>query len=230
MSCRLSWLSFDPASIAILDRLNQVLSRLDNLPSSPSHGISPHAPAPISADAHCQGPQTGLVEYNETNCQTQSSSTNGLSMPAAQTSLEAVLRWPILSSRYPPGWINDAVFESEMVESDSDEEGQSPGGAPPLPRSKRAAFDEDDVLRLVQRFLELVHIKNPVLDADTLWSYARRVAEDGLNWDPASCLVVSCRASIEGASLRPPASGLRPRLRSAALRRSRSRPWLGYFP
>jgi hypothetical protein len=43
---------------------------------------------------------------------------------------------------------------------------------------------------LVQRFLDLVHIKNPILDPDTLWSYVRHVTEDGFQWDPPSCLVV----------------------------------------
>ncbi|KAG7152258.1 hypothetical protein HYQ46_011912 [Verticillium longisporum] len=61
------------------------------------------------------------------------------------------------------------------------------------------------------RFLDLVHTKNPVLEADTLWSYARRVAEDGLKWDSRSCMVLlACalgsvaRSFPEGTSMPSP--------------------------
>lgn len=61
------------------------------------------------------------------------------------------------------------------------------------PKVKGSGFNEDAVLERVQKFLDLVHIKNPILDPETIWSYAQCVAEDGLEWDSASCLVVSIK-------------------------------------
>lgn len=86
----------------------------------------------------------------------------------------------------------DAVFMADMAD-DSDVEELSPAVRTRRsnPRLKGSGIDEDQILDLVQRFLDLVHIKNPVLDPDTIWSYARRVVEDGLEWDSPSCLVVS---------------------------------------
>lgn len=117
---------------------------------------------------------------------------NELVIPAAQTTPEAVLQWPILASEFPSSYMIDAVFEAEIEETDSTEEDESENQrSRSFSRSRATCFCEDDVMDLVQRFLDLVHIKNPVLEPETIWSYARRVVEDGLKWDSVSCLVVS---------------------------------------
>lgn len=87
----------------------------------------------------------------------------------------------------------DAVFMADMADDDSDVEELNPAVKTRRCNSKLkgSGIDEDQILDLVQRFLDLVHIKNPVLNPDTIWSYARRVVEDGLEWDSPSCLVVS---------------------------------------
>jgi hypothetical protein len=54
-----------------------------------------------------------------------------------------------------------------------------------------AGIREDQFLPLCQRFLKFVHARNPILDPASLLRNATRVAEDGLGWDAASCLVVS---------------------------------------
>ncbi|TVY45305.1 putative beta-glucosidase I, partial [Lachnellula occidentalis] len=48
---------------------------------------------------------------------------------------------------------------------------------------------EEEIAGLVEDFLTFVHIKNPILHPDTLRSYARKVAENGPQWDSKSCLV-----------------------------------------
>lgn len=58
-------------------------------------------------------------------------------------------------------------------------------------KAKPAGVVEEDIPRLVQRFVEFVHLKNPVVDVDTLWAYTHQIVEDGVDWSPASCLVVS---------------------------------------
>lgn len=186
---------FDPASIAILDKLNQVLSRLDRLPSSPGQGHGGLV-AELSYAANSTPSNSVPLEPRRTTdeapVEVQTISRDDLSIPSAKTTCEAVLQWPVLECCYPPNYIIDAVFETGIVDSDSDEEDEKESSnLSLLNKSRRHGFNEEDVLPLVQRFLDLVHTKNPVLEADTLWSYARRVAEDGLKWDSRSCMVVS---------------------------------------
>jgi hypothetical protein len=117
-----------------------------------------------------------------------------LTIPAAQAGPESVLQWPILAleAAFPSTYMIDALFEAEMAENDSDEE-----DGPSYSKTSAAIFNEDEVLELVQRFLDFVHIKNPVLEPDTIWTYTRRVAEEGPKWDASSCLVVSCLPQIK---------------------------------
>ena len=51
-------------------------------------------------------------------------------------------------------------------------------------------IQEDDVPRLIDKFLVNVHIKNPILDVGDLKRKARFIVENGFGWDAASCLVV----------------------------------------
>jgi hypothetical protein len=57
---------------------------------------------------------------------------------------------------------------------------------------KRASqgINEEKVPGLVDRFLQLVHSKNPVFHTRQIREAARRVAEDGVGWDASSCIVV----------------------------------------
>lgn len=64
-----------------------------------------------------------------------------------------------------------------------------------VPNPRFAGVDEEDVHHLVQRYLHFVHVKNPILDPETLILLSRQVAETGIAWDPASCLVVSHTSS-----------------------------------
>ena len=100
--------------------------------------------------------------------------------------------WPIFEGRYPPEYLVDALFETQ-VENLDDESDISQDEAPQrLARMKfgRPNFREDEVNELVEKFISYVHIKNPILDIKTLKMYARRVVEDGPGWDGESCLVV----------------------------------------
>jgi len=164
-----------------------VLSRLDHLPLElGQRGTVANTPSTVPNGLEPdQEPQHG----DDPGGRHQTTPTIDLTIPAAQTTPEAVLQWPILVSGvsdFPSSYIIDAVFEAEMIETDSDEEDSAFSS-----RSSAAVFNEDEVLELVQRFLDLVHTKNPILEPETIWSYARRVAEEGLKWDAPSCLVVS---------------------------------------
>ncbi|KXJ97328.1 hypothetical protein Micbo1qcDRAFT_230011 [Microdochium bolleyi] len=155
--------AFDPASLLILDRLSQVLERLDQ-----------RQPATRSACPDDEV-QIGQAQHDQ------------LRIPAGRTTPDCVLQWPIMHGRFPSYYLVDAVFEAETVE-DSDE------GSHGSRLGRLGSVDENAIVGLVHRFLELVHIKNPVLDVDTICAYARRVAEDGLRWDAPSCLVLLAAA------------------------------------
>ncbi|KAF7550236.1 hypothetical protein G7Z17_g5842 [Cylindrodendrum hubeiense] len=177
--------SFDPASLLILDRLDQVLSRLNELPSS-LLGVSTIPSADASVLPTHQ-PSQSLTSSDQGD-----SSYDHLRIPSSKMSPDAILQWPIFENQYPRNYMVDAIFMADIHDDDSDVEDMNPEIKTQRhnSRMKGSGIDEDQILDLVQRFLDLVHIKNPVLNPDTVWSYARRVVEEGLEWDSSSCLVL----------------------------------------
>lgn len=60
-----------------------------------------------------------------------------------------------------------------------------------------APLDEQRIPNLIDRFLENVHTKNPVLDVETLVKKSRSYATRGLGWDGYSCLLlVACALGL----------------------------------
>ncbi|KAF4974102.1 hypothetical protein FZEAL_8975 [Fusarium zealandicum] len=169
--------AFDPASILILERLNDVLSQLENVRAK-GDDLSPSF----------QGTR-GAPSVDE-----QDSVYAQLRIPPAKTSPDGILQWPIFENQYPPNYLNDAVFAAEASDDDCDLEHAAPGLAStqdkPRGRARTGFVDEDAVVEHVQQFLDLVHTKNPILDVETVCLYAQTVAEDGLRWDSVSCLVL----------------------------------------
>lgn len=176
---------FDPASIAILDRLNQVLSRLDEIPSAPTTVVS--GPADLASSSTLRIPETPPASRGAVSA--PGDQYDELHIPSGRTTPDAILQWPIFEHQYPPTYLIDATFAAEMPDDDSENESSSPTS-----KAKGSGYNEDQILERVQKFLDLVHIKNPILDQRTVWSYAQAVVEDGLQWDSSSCLVVSAVA------------------------------------
>ena len=54
--------------------------------------------------------------------------------------------------------------------------------------------NEEQIPLLVDRFLQNVHTKNPVLDVEQLVKQARIIANHGLRWDAYSCIVLLAAA------------------------------------
>lgn len=64
-----------------------------------------------------------------------------------------------------------------------------------LPLSSNVApLDEQRIPSLIDRFLENVHTKNPILDVETLVRKSRSYASKGLGWDGYSCLLLTACA------------------------------------
>ena len=82
----------------------------------------------------------------------------------------------------------DAMYDAEV--DDWDHRAGETMLRPSVSQTRATGVVDEDIPRLVQRFIEHVHLKNPVVDVDTLWLCVQRVAEEGIDWTPASCLVV----------------------------------------
>lgn len=160
----------------ILDRLDQVLSKLD---------------------------QRSATDQSQTQSHTgqRQTSSDELQIPVARITPDAVLKWPIFSNRYPPDHLTGTTFAARFEHLKPTKK----------PATTVGGVDETAIPELVKRFLDFVHIKNPILDTDALWSYAEYAAEEGLKWDSASCLVVSwqiiCTARSDTAQLLASALG-----------------------
>jgi hypothetical protein len=128
------------------------------------------------------------------NSQDDLSSSEYLHIPACRTTPSTILQWPIFEAKYPADCLNESfVLSSEasdyqgLTDVPSGSSRKSNGG-----RSFHGGFgiQEEEIEGLIEDFLALVHIKNPILHPDSLRLYARSVAEDGPQWDSKSCLVV----------------------------------------
>lgn len=53
-----------------------------------------------------------------------------------------------------------------------------------------APLDEQRIPLLVDRFLENVHTKNPILNVENLVKQSREAAQKGLGWNASSCLLL----------------------------------------
>lgn len=164
--------SFDPASLAILDRLNRVISLLQNnsrhLNDAPHSAVSPFS-QPANADI--VQPTTPSISFPGTAASTAAPTPRSLSF--------RVVTW--------------RIFDDCPVDKDPralfirNSQGTGSEIAPP----QSVGIIEDQVPLYVRSFLANVNPKNPVLDHVTLTRYARQIAENGLSWDAYTGLVVS---------------------------------------
>ncbi|KAF2020421.1 hypothetical protein BU24DRAFT_338474 [Aaosphaeria arxii CBS 175.79] len=169
---------FDPASILILDRLDQVLARLDNgpalstNPSVTTGALGPDTAAHVSTAA---GGPLGEEQY----------SYDQLRIPSRQTTPDAILAWPIFQHRWPDNFTTDPLFDAELSDGETEDAGFRSNVSSPT-----GSINEEQIPALIQIFLRHVHSKNPVLDAESLSLQARHISEEGIKWDAVSCLVV----------------------------------------
>lgn len=163
----------------ILDRLEQVLAKLDHGPAYPRN---PSLARSSSADAVPHDYAAPAEELND-----EQGMFDQLRIPTSQTTPDAILSWPIFDHRWPASFNTDPVFEAELSDG---------ANAQPSTRTnvsfQACGINEEMIPNLVQNFLHYVHIKNPVVDADSIVWSARTVSEEGIKWDATSCLVVSC--------------------------------------
>jgi hypothetical protein len=105
-----------------------------------------------------------------------------LKIPSSRAAPDSLLQWPIFEGKYPVGSLAFPLGRTAEGELDAG--------------SGLDDFGEVAPIQLVENFLAYVHIKNPILDAQSLRVYARRVSEVGFLWDGPSCLVVSILTTL----------------------------------
>jgi hypothetical protein len=114
------------------------------------------------------------------------SSRDYLKILCCKTTADAALTWPIFGGNFPQDALVGIIFNADKLDDESTRDThQVPGGLQSLP--------DERIPILIERFLECVHTKNPILDVESLVHHGRRAAENGLGWDAHSCLILlSC--------------------------------------
>ncbi|KAL6411694.1 C6 zinc finger domain-containing protein [Ilyonectria robusta] len=123
---------------------------------------------------------------------------------------ESILGWPVFKD-IP----SVKSITSFLLQSDVDASFFSPTGRLDLKEAKtmrdglygannsmsRQGVNEDDIPRLSKKFLGMIHIRNPILDAAEFNQYVREVSEHGLGWNGGTCLVLlACALACIGTS------------------------------
>lgn len=158
--------SFDPASLAILDRLEQLeqLIRSKQLTATPQNppqddqqfALGYASPAP---DLHF-GPDLSTV------------------------TIETVLSWHVFRDKFDSRLDLKCLLRNQDLPS-------SPLTSPvgeniPLINS----MEMGSCNRLLDSFLDRVHIANPILDVSAVRGMVQNACMNGIGWDPQSCLVL----------------------------------------
>jgi hypothetical protein len=104
---------------------------------------------------------------------------------------EDLLEWPIFEAQHDRSEIEILILNPSLArEGQERAQGLSIAADP----DRRSGYDrgirEEDVPRLLDRFLANVHIKNPILDTNYIIRVGKNIAENGFEWDAPSCLVV----------------------------------------
>lgn len=155
--------SFDPASLLILERLEDLKQCL--VSQKRPRTASPETPASYDDGAKPQDLESTNVSLGFMN-------------------FENVLSWPVFQNRFE----ERLDSKSRLARSEA---AISRRFSQPLESMIQINLDIETCKRLLESFLENVHIKNPVLDEADIRRYLEQACVQGLRWDAESCLVVS---------------------------------------
>jgi hypothetical protein len=158
---------FDPASLAILQRLDTLegLLRAKGPTGNDSGEETTGGPSPLPISEELGSP--ALERSPE-------------SVPC-YINIEAVLAWPVFENQ----GLDQPLDLKSLLQADNNEQRD-----PPV-MSLGEDFESAVADRLLQQFLDNVHIFNPVLEGMKVREYMRSARFNGLGWDAPSCLLVS---------------------------------------
>ncbi|KAM0743557.1 hypothetical protein ACQRIT_001816 [Beauveria bassiana] len=113
--------------------------------------------------------------------QPQEPSRDFLQIPQHPASADTVLCWEIFEDRFPANALISSLFKPKLADMAEDVV-----AAP----KRMMPLDEENIPVLIDKFLQNVHTKNPILDVESLVKHGRRCADQGIGWDGRSCLVL----------------------------------------
>ncbi|KAG5804342.1 hypothetical protein H9Q74_009886 [Fusarium xylarioides] len=179
--------SFDPASIAILQRLNQVLESVGDIPGI----IKANVEIALKNTALPPSPASRVVLGVDAFSDSEGLNSDDITAPSGILSVESVLGWPILAGIVAPGHILEALSDTKAGRGHAS---SLTCGADNVSgcnaELRRTTVDEKEIPRLVCQFLQHVHPVNPILDVDEISSYSLGISETGITWDGESCIVL----------------------------------------
>lgn len=176
----------------MLSRLNQILAKQDDVLKAVSGFASPQVQAQQLSPANASV-WSATTSYQTANAAVPDNGSSGLKIPSSRTNPDLILAWPVFQGQFACECLQEAIFESEKYGPDIGHDDDRTGSTGQRSGNRAVTFglQESQIVNLVDRFLSLVHTKNPILDDDSLRRQAETIAEDGLSWDGPSCLVVS---------------------------------------
>ncbi|KAE9373064.1 hypothetical protein N431DRAFT_336998 [Stipitochalara longipes BDJ] len=181
----------DHSALVIIERLNEVIQRLDTHIPWTGPGTSSTLPNQsllhdgfsqnVIGQSFSESPEVSQVHVSHSEHVQGNSVEEFMKIPASRTNADTILLWPIFNGEFLPNHFVDMLFRTEHVVNDDSTVYRS---------SEAVGIKERSVKDLVENFLAYVHIKNPILDVETLRIHAKRLFEDGPGWDGMSCLVL----------------------------------------
>ncbi|KAL2860710.1 uncharacterized protein BJX67DRAFT_386398 [Aspergillus lucknowensis] len=192
--------SFDPASLAILDRVNYAIRLIEQHPVDPPASDSPRTRHPQQLLEKNAGADLALTTSpKETTLNAEYTFQLEAQQLQANCASSRVLRWPSLRDICDPREVDRLFFNRAEARESVDR----------LATSTSRGIREEDVPSLIENFLENVHTKNPILDPHELRGLCRRIGEDGFQWDGPSCLIlIACALGTISRRFSPEAPGL----------------------
>ncbi|KAH7086172.1 hypothetical protein FB567DRAFT_63529 [Paraphoma chrysanthemicola] len=165
--------AYDPASLAILDRLDQLEHNIKHHISS-----GPSTTSPLSSMSSHVNMLTPLALEHEHHAQANiiEDSHSAPDLDLLPITVEHVLSWPVFQGRF-----DNHTRLIDLVKA-----------SPSLERPASVNFDLEMGVcdRLLEQCLEHVLSKNPIAQKDFLRSTMKNVCMNGPGWDAESCLVL----------------------------------------
>lgn len=154
--------TFDPASLRILERLDELQNQVIQSIESNAHPATRPA-ARVPDDVH---PQTPLPQRTIQQRRTH------------QYSLDAILNWDVVR----PYW--------EAIPGRSTTSPSVPEAIVPSTSPLNADLDTTTCDHYLDNFFSFVHIKNPIFSECHTRRLVKRVFTEGIGWDEESCLAL----------------------------------------
>ena len=178
--------SFDPASLKILDRLDELERLIRTTPSRAQEEIKSEPPLPSpSIESNRQSAYRGSGYRNILN-ETDEDFGEGRFTSVLPERVEHVLRWPL--------FLGSQNYHESPHKDPFGAVASPPQGSSTL--AELVDLEPQSVNRLLDNFFGNVHCKNPILDEAQARRMVRKVFLDGIDWSPASCLaMVICALS-----------------------------------